>query len=94
MPYLVAYSVTFAAGIVLSYCLNARFIFRQPLSLARAFQFPLVYVVQYTMGVCLLYVLVKVLGTSEKLAPVLVILLTLPVTFLLSKAIVGGRQAP
>jgi putative flippase GtrA len=94
MPYLVAYTVTYVAGVVLSYYLNARFVFRQPLSLARAFQFPLVYLLQYTMGICLLYLLVKVLGTSEKLAPILVILLTLPVTFLLSKVIVGGRQGP
>jgi putative flippase GtrA len=92
LPYLAAYTVTYVAGIFLSYYLTARFVFRQPLSLGRAFQFPVVYVVQYTLGMCLLYLLVKALGMSEKLAPILVILLTLPVTFLLSRLIVRGKR--
>jgi putative flippase GtrA len=93
LPYLVAYTVTYVAGIFLSYYLNSRFTFRQPLSIIRAFQFPLVYIAQYTLGICLLYLLVKVLGISEKLAPIFVILLTLPVTFLLSRLIVRGKRA-
>lgn len=91
MSYSAAYTVTYIAGIVLAYYLQSRFVFRQPLHWKKAFQFPVVYVVQYAAGVVLLALLVEWLGISEVIAPALVIVLSIPLTFVISRLIIKGR---
>ena len=88
IPYLAAYSIAYASGIALSYVLNAGFVFRRRKTIASALRFPLVYVVQYAMGVGLLWVLVDVAKLNESFALLLVIAASIPVTFLLSRLIV------
>lgn len=87
MPYLYAYSMSYAAGVVLSYVLNSRFVFRQSLSLAKFLQFPAVYVIQYALGATLLWLLVGQVSLSPELAMLAVVVLTIPVTFLVSRFI-------
>lgn len=91
MSYAAAYTLTYLAGIALAYYLNARFVFHQPLRLKSAVQFPLVYVVQYGAGIGLLAFFVETLHLSADLAPALVIAVTVPVTFILSRVIIKGR---
>jgi putative flippase GtrA len=88
LPYGIAYTISYAAGIFVSYWLNATFVFGEKLSVSRALQYPLVYVVQYVLGICVLYLLIEVLGCSRVLAPLLVVIVTLPVTFLLSRYLI------
>jgi putative flippase GtrA len=87
-PYGVAYTISYAAGIFLSYWLNAMFVFQEPLSIGRALQYPLVYVVQYFLGLGLLFLLVEVTHVSKIIAPVLIVIMTLPITFLLSRYLI------
>ena len=87
-PYGVAYTISYAAGIFLSYWLNAMFVFQEPLSIARALQYPLVYAVQYLLGLGLLFLLVEVTHVSKIIAPVLIVIVTLPITFLLSRYLI------
>lgn len=89
--YELAYVLAYVIGVGFSYLLNARFVFRQPLSLKAAIAFPLVYVIQLGAGSGLLKMLVDVLGVPVKLAPLIVVALMLPVTFLLSRRIVAGK---
>jgi putative flippase GtrA len=91
MSYPLAYSLTYAAGIVIAYVLNARFVFRQPLRWRSALSFPLVYVMQYLAGIALLAVLVETLHVGADIAPALVIAITVPLTFVLSRLIIKGR---
>jgi putative flippase GtrA len=61
--------------------------------------FPLVYVVQYLIGITLLPVLIEVLGFDPLIAQPVVIVVTMPVTYLLSRLIVRSnpgvhRHAP
>lgn len=88
MPYKAAYTASYVFGIVLSYCLNARFVFGERLRLSRALQYPLVYVVQYLVGLGVLYVGVEVVGLSKYVAPLVVVVLTLPVTYALSRYVI------
>jgi putative flippase GtrA len=74
-----------------AYLLNARFVFHKPLNWKTAFQFPLVYVVQYLAGVALLSFWVEVLQVGDLIAPLLVIACTVPVTFVLSRFIIKGH---
>lgn len=87
MPYLYAYSISYGIGIVVSYILNSRFVFRQPLSLHKFLQFPIVYVMQYSLGVAILWLLIGQLGISPALAMIGVVAVTIPVTFVASRFI-------
>jgi putative flippase GtrA len=92
MPYSAAYTVEYLLGIAISYYLNSRFVFHQPLHWKKAFQFPLVYIVQYMSGIALLSLSVEVLHINAEIAPLLVIAFTIPLTFVLSRLIIKGRQ--
>lgn len=94
LPYLFAYSLAYCIGIVISYLLNVRFVFRQDISLASFLTFPLVYLLQYGLGVLMLWTLVGRVGLSPELAMVGVILITIPVTFLVSRLILGRKHQP
>ncbi|HVF71508.1 MAG TPA: GtrA family protein [Chthoniobacterales bacterium] len=92
--YPLAYSASFVAGIFLSYYLNARFVFKAPLRIRQALQYPAVYVVQYLLGLGLLYLLVERIRLSPALAPLLIVVLTIPVTFVLSRYVIRGPAKP
>lgn len=93
LAYPVAYTLAYVLGIFISYYLNTRFVFKEKVRWTKALQYPLVYLVQYLSGVGLLYVLVEIFHTSKLVAPVLIVLLTVPVTYLLSRLIIKGRLA-
>ena len=88
MTYTYAYYLSYALSVVVSYVLNARIVFNEPLSLKKLLAFPLVYIVQYLIGLCLVYIAVEKLSIPVALAPLLVVIMTLPVTFLLARLIV------
>jgi len=84
MPYMGAYTLAYAAGIVLSYFLNVRFVFRKRASLSTFFRFPFVYLIQYGLGALLLRLLVGA-GLDPRLAMAGVLVITIPVTFVASR---------
>lgn len=91
LPYLVSYSIAYVLSIFISYFLNAKFVFNQELRLSKAIKYPLVYVTQYLVGIIGLYLLVQVLRVNKLLAPALVVLITIPATFFLSRRVVKGK---
>ena len=91
LVYPVAYTLAYILGIFISYYLNSRFVFKREFSLVKAFQYPLVYLVQYLLGVSLLSVLIEIFSLNKFIAPALVIVFTIPVTFSLSRFIIKGR---
>ena len=92
VPYHAAYTVAFICGVFISYCLNARFVFHEKLRLARALQYPVVYLAQYVFGLALLYLLVEVAEASPLVAPFVVVVLTVPITYSLSRYVI--KRAP
>ena len=93
LGYLVAYSVAYVLGILLSYWLNSVFVFRQPMNWRGLARFPLVYVFQYALTAMLLWLLVDILGIGERIALLAAIAVTVPVTFLAARlAILPGRR--
>lgn len=91
-PYWAAYSASFACGIVLAYILNRRFVFRQHRGLLSLLGMPLIYLVQYGVGIGLLWLLVSLFGLDARLGPLFVIALTVPLTYWLSKLIFTRAQ--
>lgn len=87
MPYLAAYTLAYAAGIVNSYFLNVRFVFKERISFASFLKFPLAYLLQYALGMFLMWLLADKLGMQPESAMVLVVCVTIPVTFLANRII-------
>ena len=94
VAYPTAYTLSYPLGILISYYLNARFVFREKLRLSKALQYPVVYLVQYLLGLGLLYLLVEVAHLSKFIAPILIVLITVPFTYVLSRYVIkGGSRA-
>lgn len=85
LHYQVAYALAFATGIVFSYWFNARIVFKTPIRWKGFFAFPLVYLVQYLLSAVLLSLFVERLGITQNVAPLVVIVLTIPITFVLTR---------
>ncbi|MET3108706.1 putative flippase GtrA [Oxalobacteraceae bacterium GrIS 1.18] len=85
LNYQLAYFLSYIVGILFTYVMSSLFVFKSPISLLTFIRFPLVYVVQYFFGAIILALAVKILGVSENIAPLIVIVFTLPITYLLSK---------
>ena len=87
MHYQLAYLVAYTSGIALAYVLNLRLVFNVRSSFKKIISYPLVYVVQYLLGAGLLYLLLIIFGLSNALAPLLVTVFLLPVSYLMNKKI-------
>jgi len=91
LAYPVAYSLTYCAGIVLSYFLHVLFVFRERVRLPTFLKFPLVYLAQYLVGLVLLWLFVDLLQLAPAWAMVAVIALTIPITFLASRLVIKNK---
>lgn len=85
ITYQAAYLTSYIFGIIFSYYINTKFVFKTKRSIRTFMRFPLVYVFQYIFGAILLELLVKKLGAPSSFAPLLVVVITLPATYLLSR---------
>lgn len=88
LNYQVAYTLAYLVGVVLSYFLNSFVTFKQKTSVKQFLTFPIVYIVQYIFGVLLLSIFVTYLNISKVLAPIIVIAVSLPLTFVLSRLVI------
>jgi putative flippase GtrA len=91
VTYLYAYTFSFVCGIIISYSLNTRYVYRVRMAFLSALQYPLVYVAQYVLGISATYLLVHTLHTSEFVAPIIVILVNTPFGFFLTRFVIKGR---
>ena len=93
LPYLFSYTVAFIVSIFISYFLNSKFVFNEQLRFRKALKYPLVYLNQYVLGAVSLYLLVHFMRINKLVAPLLVVVLTIPATYFLSKRIVRGKRS-
>jgi len=87
IPYLAAYTIAYLVGVVISYLLITRFVFRTPHRLATAVRFPLVCAAQYLIGSAVISLLVEGFGVQAWLAAIAAIVLSIPTSFLLSRTL-------
>lgn len=90
VPYRLGYSIAFAAGIALAYILSRHFVFRRKGGAAAVAVFPLIYLLQYLLGLGIVSAWVEVLGWHEALAPLAAVALTVPITFVLTRRVFSG----
>jgi len=89
--YAPAYTIAFIAGIVMSYFLHSLFVFRTGTSVRSAVLFPSVYIVQYLIGLLVLWGWTDLLGLPAEYGVFATVAISLPVMFLLSKSILRPR---
>lgn len=85
LPYLYAYAIAYCVAVLNSYFMSIFFVFRKKVSLRSFLKFPLIYVAQYFLGSSILWLLVGQLGFSPAWAMAVVIVVTVPITFLTSR---------
>lgn len=91
LPYRLAYTVAYALGVVVAYTLNTYFVFHTRWHWRSLMAFPLVYLLQYAVGLVALAVLVERLAVPAMVAPLLVVIITIPLTFVASRFVIKGR---
>ncbi|MHC1727993.1 MAG: GtrA family protein [Syntrophobacteraceae bacterium] len=92
VPYRISYTAAYISGIILAYRLNRTFVFSSNRGIGTALLFPLVYVVQYLVGLAVVSVWVELLGWRTSLAPMAAIALSIPITFVLSRWVFTGER--
>lgn len=85
LPYTTSYTVSYIIGILLAYTLNRFFVFKSHRGLQSAILLPLIYGIQYALSMLILWCWVEKFGFDDRLAPIAAIVLTLPITYILSK---------
>lgn len=87
LRYEASFTISYIIGIIVSYIFNATCVFRQPMGWRSAIRYPIVYLIQYVLGLLLLKTLVEGIHIPTKLAPLVVTILTIPATFVTSRII-------
>ena len=91
LAYPIAYSTAFLAGIAISYALNRYFVFRSGGGIGAMMLFPLVYLLQYALGLVVVVVWVDILAFPEAIASLAAVAVTIPITYALARHIFIGR---
>jgi putative flippase GtrA len=89
LSYQLAYFLAYAVGIVFSYCFNSKVVFQKAMSWQGMLAFPAVYVVQYAVSAVALAIIVERIAVPAWIAPLLVSVLTLPLTYVLTRLVVN-----
>lgn len=87
-----SYTVAFIAGILMSYFANRFFVFKAHQGIKTVLLFPLVYLLQYLIGLIVLWLWIDFFDLSPQFGPLITILVSLPVTYVVSKVFFLGKR--
>lgn len=91
VSYQISYTISYVIGVVFSYLLSRHFVFRTHQGGKTILLFPLVYVAQYAVGLLLLWLWADVAGLPTQFGPLAVIIVTVPMTYVLSRIFFTGH---
>lgn len=94
LSYQLAFFIAYAAGIVFSYFFNSTVVFKRRMSWSGMGVFPLVYLVQYGVSALVLGAIVEHTVMPSWIAPLLVSVVTLPLTFVMTRFVVNRFNPP
>lgn len=92
LSYAWSYSLAYALGIVLAFILNRSYVFKSDRGWRSVILFPFVYLAQYLISMLVLRVWIDHLGWRAELAPLMAIVVSLPVTYVLSRLVFGYKN--
>lgn len=83
--YISAYTISFVLGILFSFIINSKYVFKVSIYKKTMLLYPIIYLVQYFLSVNLLIIFVEKFGFSKALSPIIVVFILLPITYILNK---------
>lgn len=86
-----SYLISYSLSVVALYFMNTLMVFKRKPSLHTFLQFPLIYLLQYAFGACSLNYFIH-WGIPVGIAPLPIIIIMLPITFLLNKIILFRKK--
>ncbi|MEA9587218.1 GtrA family protein [Xanthomonas sp. WHRI 10064A] len=91
--YKAAYTLSYISGIIIAFLINRLFVFRTHRGWRSLLMFPFVYLAQYLTSLFLVTAWVEHFGFKPAFAPLAAITVTIPLTFVLSRAVFGWRNS-
>lgn len=91
VPYQLAYTLSFVAGIAFAARVNAQYVFSSRLTSNTALRFGAFYLLLYVFGLSITVALIEYLDFHERLAPLATVVLLLPVGFIGSRYLLSDR---
>ena len=85
LPYIFSHSAAFGISMIGSFYLNCYYTYKVKPTWKKFIQFPMTYVVNYSVSTLSLFVIVDLLHLNAFIAPIISMLLPIPFTFLVSK---------
>lgn len=85
IEYMISHITGFLVAFVISYYLNCYFVYRVKPTWRKFISFPITQIVNVSLQTVLLYVFVSWLNLSAEIAPFAGLIITIPITFILSK---------
>ena len=92
VAYPFAYTVSYVLGIAMAYVANSKAVFGSKMSVKTAVRFPLVYLFQYAASMALMWLQIDVLGVPAWIAPWVVVVVMMPLSFLLTRRLLRPRD--
>lgn len=90
--YEVAFSVSYIAGMVSGYFINALLVLKVPVTWRGIFRYPIAYLIPYFVGLGLIRVLVGRWGLDARLAPFAIMIVTVPLAYVLTRRAITPRR--
>ncbi|EOD8263604.1 flippase GtxA [Staphylococcus aureus] len=85
IEYMISHITGFLVAFVISYYLNCYFVYRVKPTWRKFISFPIAQIVNVSLQTVLLYVFVSWLNLPAEIAPFAGLIITIPITFILSK---------
>lgn len=85
IEYMISHITGFIVAFVISYYLNCYFVYRVKPTWGKFISFPITQIVNVSLQTVLLYVFVSWLNLPAEIAPFAGLIITIPITFILSK---------
>ncbi|HDE9057765.1 TPA: flippase GtxA [Staphylococcus aureus] len=85
IEYMISHITGFLVAFVISYYLNCYFVYRVKSTWRKFISFPITQIVNVSLQTVLLYVFVSWLNLPAEIAPFAGLIITIPITFILSK---------
>lgn len=91
LPYQASYTVAYVTGMVIAYLFNRNLVFLSHRGMRSVVLLPFVYLAQYLVSLLVLWLWIDKAGLSPALGPLIAIVITVPLTYLLSREIFSER---
>lgn len=92
LPYIMSHLGGFILAFIISYFINCHFVYRVRPTWSRFLKFPLTQVVNMGMQTILLFVFVDIFNWYEMIAPLPVLIVTVPFTYTITRWVLKDRE--